>query len=129
MRCALDTMDEFVLPVESGGKITGFNHHGVLDEETERIFQLDSTLLVGLMTRAGWGLLSFTADQDSGTQGSFIVKNCAFFNEKDSYPCDFLRGLILGLTTKMYDRRSISSTSCTTDADGRHICRIKLISK
>jgi hypothetical protein len=84
---------------------------GVLDPETKRTFQVDAMLLVDIMTRAGWGLISSTANQDSGTQASIVVKNCVFCNEKDSYPCDFLRGVVLGLSTEMYDQQYISSTS------------------
>jgi len=101
---------------------------GVLDPETKRTFQVDATLLVETMTKAGWGLVSFTADQDFGTQASIVVKNCVFCKEKDSYPCDFLRGVILGLSTKMYDQQYISSTSCTVDRDGKHICHINMTS-
>jgi hypothetical protein len=101
---------------------------GVLDPATERTFQVDATLLVEIMTKAGWGLVSFTADQYSGTQASIIVKNCVFCKEKDSYPCDFLRGVILGLSTKMYDQHYISSTSCTVDSAGKHICHINMTS-
>jgi hypothetical protein len=102
---------------------------GVLDPETERTFTVDVMLLVEIMTKAGWGLVSFTADQSSGTEGSIVVKNCVFCKEKDSYPCDFLRGVVLGLSTKMYDRQYIFSTSCGVDSAGKHICHIKLTSK
>jgi len=102
---------------------------GVMDPETERTFQVDSMFLVEIMTRAGWGLVSFEADQGSGTEGAIAVRNCVFCKDRGSYPCDFLRGVVLGLATKMYGRQYISSTSCAVDGEGKHICHIQLTSK
>jgi len=102
---------------------------GILNPDTGRTFQLDPTLLVQIMTKAGWGLISFTGDVDLGMHVSILVRNCVFCKEKDSYPCDFLRGVILGLATRMFGREYLSSTSCVMDKDGRHTCQIEITSK
>ena len=80
------------------------------------------------MARVGWGVVSFTGDIDLGAHFSVTIKNCVFCKAKHSYPCNFLRGVILGLATKMYRREYLSSTSCLVENE-KHVCKIELTSK
>jgi hypothetical protein len=102
---------------------------GTLDPKTGRTFRLDPTYLVQIMTKAGWGLISFTGDLSRGTHFSITIRNCVFCKKLHSYPCDFLRGVILGLATKMFGQEYLSSTSCGADKDGEHVCHIEITAK
>ncbi len=97
------------------------------DEESEKV-TLDPTFLAQLMMKAGWGIVSYTGDIVLGDQSSITIKNCVFCKEKNSYPCNFVRGTILGLATKMYRREYLSSTTCRVE-DDKHVCKIELVSK
>jgi len=97
------------------------------DSEQERII-LDPAFLTQVVMRAGWGIVSFTGDVDQGAHFSITIKNCVFCNAKNSYPCNFLRGIMLGLATKMYRREYLSSTSCIVETE-KHVCKIELVSK
>jgi len=80
------------------------------------------------MTRVGWGVVSFAGDIDLGDHFSVTIKNCVFCKAKHSYQCNFLKGVILGLGTKMYRREYLSSTSCLVENE-KHVCKIELTSK
>jgi len=95
--------------------------------ESEKII-LDPDFLGELMARVGWGIFAFTGDLEVGTRFSITIKNCVFCKPKNSYPCNFLRGIILGLASKMYRREYISSTSCSAE-NGKHVCSIEFSSK
>jgi hypothetical protein len=96
-------------------------------DESERII-LNPDLLMELMSKVGWGIFAFTGDLDLGTHFSITIKNCVFCESKNSYPCNFLRGIILGLASKMYRREYMSSTFCSVE-NGKHECSIEFSSK
>jgi hypothetical protein len=97
------------------------------DSESEKIV-LDPAFLAQVVLKAGWGIVSFTGDLDLGAHFSITIKNCVFCNAKNSYPCNFLRGVMLGLATKMYRCEYLSSTSCIGENE-KHVCKIELVGK
>lgn len=86
------------------------------------------SLLRETMVRVGWGVLSISGDLESGASLSFTVDNCGFCSPGSKYPCNFLRGAIIGLAVNVYSRKYLSSTSCT-DENQSHVCTIRLTSK
>jgi len=85
-------------------------------------------LLRETMLRVGWGVLSISGDLNSGSAISFRVENCGFCSTGTRYPCNFLRGAIVGLAVNVYSREYLSSASCS-DKDQTHVCQIHLTSK
>jgi hypothetical protein len=86
-------------------------------------------LLRETMIRIGWGVVSISCDVESGTSVSFTVDNCTFCSDDASrYPCNFLRGVTIGLATHLYSNKYISSTSCSVE-NREHVCKINLASK
>jgi hypothetical protein len=82
--------------------------------------------LCGLITNAGWGTLSLSGDLEDGSSIVILVKNCVFCNKNHpNYPCNFLRGVGLGLATVLYQQPYKSSENCHLGKD-EHFCKIEL---
>lgn len=80
------------------------------------------------MVRVGWGVPSFSGDLQGGSSISFTVHNCGFCSVGSKYPCNFLRGAIIGVATHVYSTKYLSSASCS-DENQTHICEIRLAAK
>ena len=80
--------------------------------------------LCGLITNAGWGTLSLSGDLEEGSNIVVFVKNCVFCNKNHpNYPCNFLRGVGLGLVTALYQQPYKSSSNCSVKEE--HFCKIE----
>jgi len=82
--------------------------------------------LCGLITNDGWGTLSVSGDIEEGSNIVIFVKNCVFCNKNHpAYPCNFLRGVGLGLATSLYGQPYKSSSTCSI-GKAEHFCKIEL---
>ncbi len=82
--------------------------------------------LCGLITNAGWGTLSLSGDLEEGSNIVVFVKNCVFCNKNHpAYPCNFLRGVGLGLATTLFQQPFKSSSNCSVGKE-EHYCKIEL---
>lgn len=86
--------------------------------------------LAELLMKTGCGKLSIEGDIEHGTELSFSVKNCAFCgNRAHEFGCNFLRGIILGLSTGLYAKQYKSRVECVQERDGTRVCLIDLLGK
>ena len=83
-----------------------------------------------LMMKTGCGKLVMSGDLEKGSHLSLVAKSCVFCEGKNAeeYQCNFLRGIVLGLSTGLYAKQYKSVVKCSREADG-HICKIELVGK
>lgn len=99
--------------------------HGSTEAQSGESRARSISNLCGLITDAGWGTLSLSGDLEEGSNVVVFVKNCVFCNKKHpSYPCNFLRGVGLGLATVLYQQPYKSSSNCSTGKD-EHFCKFE----
>jgi predicted hydrocarbon binding protein len=86
--------------------------------------------LAHLMFKEGWGKLKVTGDLEKASDISFEIRSCVFCEGKnaDEYKCNFVRGIILGLSTGLFHKQYKSVVNCVTNNDG-HLCMIRLSGK
>ncbi len=84
-----------------------------------------------LLFKEGLGKISFSGDMDSGRKLAFVINNCAFCGNKDlGENCNFLRGIIVALTSGVFQKQYKSKTSCSeTSGTHEHLCKIELVSQ
>ena len=97
----------------------------VLDSQSGESRARSIAHLWGLITNAGWGTLSLSGDLEEGSNIVVFVKNCVFCNKNHpNYPCNFLRGVGLGLATALFQQPYRSSSNCSVKEE--HFCKIEL---
>ncbi len=84
--------------------------------------------LAHLMMKTGCGKLTISGDLEKGSRLSMVVKSCAFCEGKNAqeYQCNFLRGIILGLSTGLFAKQYKSAVNCVYEGEG-HVCKVELI--
>jgi len=115
----------------------GFSYGSVLFESLNRVAMTKGTeadppnikSLVELMMKTGCGKLTIEGDVERGSRLSVTAKNCVFCEGRDpEYTCNFLRGIVLGLSTSLYAKQYKSEVDCKP-INGEHVCRIELLGK
>jgi len=83
-----------------------------------------------LMMKTGCGKLKISGDLEKGSHILLVARSCVFCEGKNAveYQCNFLRGIVLGLSTGLYAKQYRSLVNCSREADG-HVCKIELIGK
>ena len=77
-----------------------------------------------LMSRTACGKYSITGNMERGSELSFSIRNCVFCEGKNAeeYKCNFVRGITLGFSTKLYGKEFKSTIYCLHDHQG-HLCK------
>lgn len=115
----------------------GFSYGSVLFESLNKAAMANKDLdppneksLADLLMKTGCGKLSIEGDIERGSRLSFSVKNCAFCGKRiHELGCNFLRGIIVGLSAGLYAKQYKSTVECVQGKDGAHVCLIGLIGK
>ena len=83
-----------------------------------------------LMHRTACGKYSIAGNMERGSELTFSIRNCVFCEGKNSeeYKCNFVRGIALGFSTKLYGKEFKSNVYCVQDHQG-HLCKIGLTSR
>jgi hypothetical protein len=80
-----------------------------------------------LLFRTGCGNLHVSGEVERGSDLSLSIRNCVFCESEkaEEYKCNFVRGIALGLSTKLYKKEYKSYVVCSGDHQG-HLCKITL---
>jgi hypothetical protein len=115
----------------------GFSYGGVLFDSLSRTAMANPESdppklhdLSHLMFKEGCGKLKVSGDIEKGRNLSFEIRSCVFCEGKNAeeYKCNFVRGIVLGLSTGLYHKQYKSMVDCIKDQEG-HLCKIELSGK
>jgi hypothetical protein len=115
----------------------GFSYGSMLFESLNQMATIkgpeadppNAKALVELMMKTGCGKLTIEGDTERGNNLTVTAKSCVFCEGRSpDYTCNFLRGIVLGLSTGLYAKQYKSRVDCK-QINNEHVCHIELLGK